>query len=85
MLFRYFKSDLFDPLKKKKDSDKTQISSSHWQVQDNHVFSVSPRSGTLLPGQQRAVHFSYRSAINVKDAAHVTGMGFLKSLAIIRN
>ncbi|XP_070694450.1 cilia- and flagella-associated protein 65 [Pempheris klunzingeri] len=29
------------------------------KVQDNHLFSVSPRSGTLLPGQQRAVHFSY--------------------------
>ncbi|KAE8299504.1 Cilia- and flagella-associated protein 65 [Larimichthys crocea] len=29
------------------------------KVQDNHVFSVSPRSGTLLPGQQRAVRFSY--------------------------
>ncbi|XP_051260176.1 cilia- and flagella-associated protein 65 isoform X3 [Dicentrarchus labrax] len=29
------------------------------KVQDNHLFSVSPRSGTLLPGQQRAVLFSY--------------------------
>ncbi|XP_044073745.1 cilia- and flagella-associated protein 65 isoform X2 [Siniperca chuatsi] len=29
------------------------------KVQDNHLFSISPRSGTLLPGQQRAVHFSY--------------------------
>uniref|UniRef100_A0A3Q3M416 Cilia and flagella associated protein 65 n=1 Tax=Mastacembelus armatus TaxID=205130 RepID=A0A3Q3M416_9TELE len=31
----------------------------HQQVQDNHLFSVSPRSGTLQRGQQRAVHFSY--------------------------
>ncbi|XP_070832675.1 LOW QUALITY PROTEIN: cilia- and flagella-associated protein 65 [Chaetodon trifascialis] len=29
------------------------------KVQDNHLFSISPRSGTLLPGQQRAVHLSY--------------------------
>ncbi|GAA6231328.1 coiled-coil domain-containing protein 108 [Lates japonicus] len=29
------------------------------KVQDNRVFSISPRSGTLHPGQQRAVHFSY--------------------------
>ncbi|XP_029315132.1 LOW QUALITY PROTEIN: cilia- and flagella-associated protein 65 [Cottoperca gobio] len=29
------------------------------KVQDNHLFSVSPRSGTLLPGQQRAVSFTY--------------------------
>ncbi|XP_041807029.1 cilia- and flagella-associated protein 65 [Chelmon rostratus] len=29
------------------------------KVQDKHLFSISPRSGTLLPGQQRAVHFSY--------------------------
>ncbi|XP_073329268.1 cilia- and flagella-associated protein 65 [Pagrus major] len=29
------------------------------KVQDNQLFSISPRSGTLLPGQQRAVHFSY--------------------------
>lgn len=39
----------------------TNIFISQWQVQDNHIFSISPRSGTLLPGQQRAVHFSYRS------------------------
>ncbi|KAF7662426.1 hypothetical protein LDENG_00236590 [Lucifuga dentata] len=26
---------------------------------DKFIFSVSPHSGTLLPGQQRAVHFSY--------------------------
>ncbi|XP_028250251.1 cilia- and flagella-associated protein 65 isoform X2 [Parambassis ranga] len=30
------------------------------KVQDNQLFSVSPRSGTLLHGQKRAVHFSYR-------------------------
>ncbi|XP_047455942.1 cilia- and flagella-associated protein 65 isoform X2 [Mugil cephalus] len=30
------------------------------KVQENQLFSVSPRSGTLLPGQKRAVHFSYR-------------------------
>ncbi|XP_040912258.1 cilia- and flagella-associated protein 65 [Toxotes jaculatrix] len=29
------------------------------KVQDNRVFSISPRSGTLHPGQQRAVHFTY--------------------------
>ncbi|KAI3356474.1 hypothetical protein L3Q82_017688, partial [Scortum barcoo] len=29
------------------------------KVQDNRLFRISPRSGTLLPGQQRAVHFSY--------------------------
>ncbi|XP_029968198.1 cilia- and flagella-associated protein 65 [Salarias fasciatus] len=29
------------------------------KVQDNQLFSVSPRSATLLPGQKRAVHFSY--------------------------
>ncbi|XP_041857030.1 cilia- and flagella-associated protein 65 isoform X2 [Melanotaenia boesemani] len=29
------------------------------KVQDNQLFRVSPRSGTLLPGQKRAVNFSY--------------------------
>uniref|UniRef100_A0A3Q1GCT1 Uncharacterized protein n=1 Tax=Acanthochromis polyacanthus TaxID=80966 RepID=A0A3Q1GCT1_9TELE len=29
-------------------------------VQDNQLFNISPRSGNLLPGQKRAVHFSYR-------------------------
>ncbi|XP_071348758.1 cilia- and flagella-associated protein 65 isoform X2 [Trachinotus anak] len=29
------------------------------KVQDNQLFSISPRAGTLHPGQQRAVHFSY--------------------------
>uniref|UniRef100_A0A3B4YKV7 Cilia and flagella associated protein 65 n=1 Tax=Seriola lalandi dorsalis TaxID=1841481 RepID=A0A3B4YKV7_SERLL len=29
------------------------------KVQDNRLFSISPRAGTLYPGQQRAVHFSY--------------------------
>uniref|UniRef100_A0A3B5BIF1 Si:ch1073-349o24.2 n=1 Tax=Stegastes partitus TaxID=144197 RepID=A0A3B5BIF1_9TELE len=29
------------------------------KVQDNQLFSISPRSGTLLPGHRRAVHFSY--------------------------
>ncbi|XP_063069090.1 cilia- and flagella-associated protein 65 [Engraulis encrasicolus] len=32
----------------------------HMRAQDNRLFSVSPRSGTLPPGQQRAVHFTYR-------------------------
>ncbi|XP_076731494.1 cilia- and flagella-associated protein 65 isoform X2 [Maylandia zebra] len=32
---------------------------SQMKVQDNQLFSVSPRAGTLLPGQKRAVHFSY--------------------------
>ncbi|XP_060910642.1 cilia- and flagella-associated protein 65 [Labrus mixtus] len=31
----------------------------HMKIKDNRLFSVSPRSGTLLPGQQRAVCFSY--------------------------
>ncbi|XP_015214914.2 cilia- and flagella-associated protein 65 [Lepisosteus oculatus] len=30
------------------------------RVQDNKLFSVSPRSGKLLPGQQRAIQLSYR-------------------------
>ncbi|CAL8266013.1 unnamed protein product [Lota lota] len=30
------------------------------KVQDNRLFSISPRSGTLPPGQQRAVQFTYR-------------------------
>ncbi|KAM9364881.1 cilia- and flagella-associated protein 65 [Pholidichthys leucotaenia] len=29
------------------------------KVQDNQLFTISPRSGTLLPGQKRAVNFSY--------------------------
>ncbi|KAM4731000.1 cilia- and flagella-associated protein 65 [Anableps anableps] len=29
------------------------------KIQDNQLFRVSPRSGTLLPDQKRAVHFSY--------------------------
>ncbi len=46
----------------KKDTHADQYTpSSRRQVQDTHLFSISPRSGTLLPGQQRAVHFSYRS------------------------
>lgn len=32
---------------------------SQMKVQDNQLFSVSPRAGTLHPGQKRAVHFSY--------------------------
>ncbi|KAG7330997.1 hypothetical protein KOW79_004966 [Hemibagrus wyckioides] len=30
------------------------------KVQDNRMFSVSPRSGKLQPGQRRAVQFTYR-------------------------
>ncbi|CAL8240874.1 unnamed protein product [Merluccius merluccius] len=30
------------------------------KVQDNRLFSVSPRAGTLSPGQQRALHLTYR-------------------------
>ncbi|XP_030642525.1 cilia- and flagella-associated protein 65 [Chanos chanos] len=30
------------------------------KVRDNRLFSISPRSGKLLPGQQRAVQFTYR-------------------------
>ena len=33
----------------------------HVRVQDNRLFSISPRSGSLQPGQQRAVQFTYRS------------------------
>ncbi|XP_029981230.1 cilia- and flagella-associated protein 65 [Sphaeramia orbicularis] len=29
------------------------------KIQDNHLFSITPCSGTLHPGQQRAVKFSY--------------------------
>ncbi|KAF3842925.1 hypothetical protein F7725_001774 [Dissostichus mawsoni] len=29
------------------------------KVQNNKLFSITPRSGTLLPGQQRAVSFTY--------------------------
>ncbi|KAL6100579.1 cfap65 [Pungitius sinensis] len=32
---------------------------SQMKVKDNQLFFISPRSGTLLPGQQRAVHFTY--------------------------
>ncbi|KAM4608647.1 cilia- and flagella-associated protein 65 [Polymixia lowei] len=37
------------------------------KVQDNRLFSISPRSGTLLPGQQRAVTFSYRHDFSGTD------------------
>ncbi|XP_068557648.1 cilia- and flagella-associated protein 65 [Cebidichthys violaceus] len=37
------------------------------KVQDNHLFSISPRSGTLLPGQQRTVHFTHRHDFAGKD------------------
>ncbi|XP_072541753.1 cilia- and flagella-associated protein 65 isoform X2 [Salminus brasiliensis] len=30
------------------------------KVQDNRLFSISPRAGKLQPGQQRAVQFTYR-------------------------
>ncbi|XP_016378792.1 coiled-coil domain-containing protein 108-like [Sinocyclocheilus rhinocerous] len=30
------------------------------KIQDHRLFSVSPRSGKLLPGQQRTVQFTYR-------------------------
>ncbi|XP_077947353.1 cilia- and flagella-associated protein 65 isoform X2 [Gasterosteus aculeatus] len=32
---------------------------SQMKVKDNRLFVISPRCGTLLPGQQRAVHFTY--------------------------
>ncbi|XP_062391076.1 cilia- and flagella-associated protein 65 [Sardina pilchardus] len=32
----------------------------HMRVQDNRLFSISPRAGSLPPGQQRAVQFTYR-------------------------
>ncbi|XP_071418769.1 cilia- and flagella-associated protein 65 isoform X2 [Pithys albifrons albifrons] len=30
------------------------------RIQDNQLFSVSPKSGTLLPGQEKCVHLSHR-------------------------
>ncbi|NXK96416.1 CFA65 protein, partial [Formicarius rufipectus] len=30
------------------------------RIQDNQLFSVSPKSGTLLPGQEKSVQFSHR-------------------------
>uniref|UniRef100_A0A8U8AJE2 CFA65 protein n=1 Tax=Geospiza parvula TaxID=87175 RepID=A0A8U8AJE2_GEOPR len=30
------------------------------RIQDNQLFSVSPKSGTLLPGQEESVHLSHR-------------------------
>ncbi|XP_029557900.1 cilia- and flagella-associated protein 65 isoform X2 [Salmo trutta] len=32
----------------------------HMKVQDNRLFNITPRSGKLHPGQQKAVTFSYR-------------------------
>ncbi|XP_028993480.1 cilia- and flagella-associated protein 65 [Betta splendens] len=32
---------------------------SHMHIQDNHLFNISPRTGTLQPGQQRAVLLTY--------------------------
>ncbi|XP_059199527.1 cilia- and flagella-associated protein 65 [Centropristis striata] len=37
------------------------------KVQNNHLFSISPRSGTLLPGQQRAVYFTYSHEFAATD------------------
>ncbi|KAK9537382.1 hypothetical protein VZT92_005007 [Zoarces viviparus] len=37
------------------------------KVQDKPLFSISPRSGTLLPGQQRAVHFTHSHDSAGKD------------------
>lgn len=52
---------------------------SHWQVQENKLFSVSPQSGTLLPGQKRAVYFSYRSEnITLYHMSHII-MSHLKT------
>lgn len=35
----------------------------HMKVQDNRLFNITPRSGKLHPGQQKAVTFSYRYAL----------------------
>lgn len=34
------------------------------KIQDHRLFSISPRSGKLLPGQQRTVQFTYRSGMS---------------------
>lgn len=30
------------------------------RIQDNQLFAISPKAGKLLPGQEQAIHLSYR-------------------------
>lgn len=45
-------------------------------AEEKELFSISPRSGTLLPGQQRAVYFSYRSAAPAKNSQLIADKNF---------
>lgn len=47
----------------------TQTELHQMKVQENRLFSISPRTGNLQPGQQRAVQFTYRLDRHTK---HVT-------------
>ncbi|NXA68171.1 CFA65 protein, partial [Mohoua ochrocephala] len=42
------------------DTDFTPQELHQMRIQDNQLFSVSPKSGTLLPGQERSVQLSHR-------------------------
>ncbi|NWY90179.1 CFA65 protein, partial [Loxia curvirostra] len=42
------------------DVDFTPQELQQMRIQDNQLFSVSPKSGTLLPGQEKSVQLSYR-------------------------
>ncbi|NWH37950.1 CFA65 protein, partial [Chloropsis hardwickii] len=42
------------------DADFTPEELHQMRIQDNQVFSVSPKSGTLLPGQEKSIQLSHR-------------------------
>ncbi|NXL72599.1 CFA65 protein, partial [Leptocoma aspasia] len=42
------------------DADFTPQELDQMRIQDNQLFSVSPKSGTLLPGQEKSVQLSHR-------------------------
>ncbi|NXO99320.1 CFA65 protein, partial [Certhia brachydactyla] len=42
------------------DDDFTPQELQQMRIEDNQLFSVSPKSGTLLPGQEKSVQLSYR-------------------------
>ncbi|NWX56001.1 CFA65 protein, partial [Promerops cafer] len=42
------------------DADLTPQELNQMRIQDNQLFSVSPKSGTLLPGQEKSVQLSHR-------------------------
>ncbi|NXM21691.1 CFA65 protein, partial [Ploceus nigricollis] len=42
------------------DADFTPQELNQMRIQDNQLFSVSPKSGTLLPGQEKSVQLSHR-------------------------